>query len=70
MAPITDDAISGLKGLITSLEARVHELEGKLQSATGGEAPQGMRMTIMGPPGAGEGSGNGSREKRMLMRSV
>jgi len=62
MAPITDDAISGLKGLITSLEARVHELEGKLQSATGGEAPQGMRMTIMGPPGAGEETTNGFHE--------
>jgi len=70
MAPITDDAISGLKGLITSLEARVHELEGKLASANGGEAPQGMRMTIMGPPGAGEETRKSSREERMLMRPV
>jgi adenylate kinase len=57
MAPITDDAVSGLKDLITKLENRVHELEGKLSgsnsSATGSEAPQAMRMTIMGPPGAG-----------------
>ena len=70
MAPITDDAISGLKGLITSLEARVHELEGKLATANGGEAPQGMRMTIMGPPGAGEDTRKSRRQECALMHSV
>jgi len=57
MAPITDDAVNSLKDLITKLENRVHELEGKLSGggSSGGSAnlPQAMRMTIMGPPGAG-----------------
>lgn len=57
MAPITDDAVNSLKDLITKLENRVHELEGKLSGGGSDESanlPQAMRMTIMGPPGAGK----------------
>ncbi|KAF2672146.1 adenylate kinase 1 [Microthyrium microscopicum] len=58
MAPITDQDVSDLKSLVSRLEARVSELEGK---ATGGSSqPKGaaerMRLVLMGPPGAGKGT--------------
>lgn len=59
MAPITDDIVGSLKSLVEKLEARVQELENKLASGNGTSSgsssatPSGMRMVIMGPPGAG-----------------
>jgi len=58
MAPITDDIIGSLKSLVDKLETRVQELESKLAGGNGSSSsttttPSGMRMVIMGPPGAG-----------------
>lgn len=60
MAPTPDDIIGSLKSTVDKLEARVAELEGKLKGAasnatSGGAAGgDGMRMILMGPPGAGK----------------
>lgn len=54
MAPITEEAVSGLKNTINQLEAKVSELESRL--ANGGKpksAAEQMRIILMGPPGAG-----------------
>jgi hypothetical protein len=54
MAPITEEAVSGLKNTIHQLEAKVSELESRL--ANGGKpksAAEQMRIILMGPPGAG-----------------
>jgi len=39
---------------ITQLENRVHELERKLEGKTGSSVEDGMRMILIGPPGAGK----------------
>lgn len=54
MAPITEEAVTGLKNTINQLEAKVSELEGRL--ANGGKpksVAEQMRIILMGPPGAG-----------------
>jgi adenylate kinase len=54
MAPITEEAISGLKDTINKLEAKVSELEDRLSN--GGKpksVSEQMRIILMGPPGAG-----------------
>ena len=52
MAPISED----IHALVQRLEDRVAQLEAKLHQAGGGSAPassDGVRMILMGPPGAG-----------------
>lgn len=54
MAPVTED----LHELVSKLEARVQQLEQKLSEASGGSPKpagdaKGIRMILMGPPGAG-----------------
>lgn len=54
MAPITDEKVGDLKDLVHKLEARVHDLERRLEG--GGKKPSisdSMRMILIGPPGAG-----------------
>ena len=56
MAPIGDDAVKSLQDLVNKLESRVKELEDRIQHASSGtkHAPnEGIRMILMGPPGAG-----------------
>lgn len=54
MAPITED----IHDLVAKLEQRVKDLESRLHLASGGAPKQtgiaeGVRMILMGPPGAG-----------------
>jgi len=56
MAPIGDDTVQSLQELVNKLESRVKQLEDKLQHAAGGTkhtTNEGVRMILMGPPGAG-----------------
>lgn len=56
MAPIGDDTVQSLQELVSKLELRVKQLEDKIQHASGGPKPsadEGVRMILMGPPGAG-----------------
>lgn len=56
MAPIGDDTVQPLHDLVQKLEARVKQLEDRLQEAAGGPAAasgSSVRMVLMGPPGAG-----------------
>lgn len=56
MAPITEEAVSGLKDIIGKLETRVQDLEDRL--VHGSDKPKSvaeqMRIILMGPPGAGK----------------
>jgi len=57
MPPIRDDTVDALKDLVNQLEARVKQLEDRIQH--GGKAPtavESVRMILMGPPGAGKGT--------------
>ena len=59
MAPTPEDVINTLKGTVDKLEARVEELESRLRgkdagSSAGGSSGSGMRMILIGPPGAGK----------------
>jgi adenylate kinase len=55
MAPIKDETVDTLKELVNKLEARVKQLEEKIQHGGSGAAPaaESIRMILMGPPGAG-----------------
>jgi adenylate kinase len=56
MAPTPEDVIDSLKSTVDKLEARVAELEGKLKGGSAGSSSgsDGMRMILIGPPGAGK----------------
>ena len=51
----SEQIIEQLKSHIGSLESRVHELESKFgkPDASSKSASDGMRMILIGPPGAG-----------------
>lgn len=53
---MSQDSVSDLKGKISTLEARIAQLESKLggQDTSSEALPTGVRMILMGPPGAGE----------------
>lgn len=56
MAPIGDDTVQTLQDLVQKLESRVKQLEDKLNHAQAGtthSTVEGVRMILMGPPGAG-----------------
>lgn len=61
MAPIKDETVDGLRDLVRKLETRVEQLETRLEQTTGGSSTRklksttGIRMILMGPPGAGNG---------------
>ena len=61
MAPLDNDLYDKLKGVIAKLEARVEDLETRLQSRGEGSQPKptrnvadSIRMILIGPPGAGK----------------
>jgi hypothetical protein len=56
MAPITDQIVDDLKSTISKLESRISELEGRLVhgGASSSSSQEGVRMILIGPPGAGE----------------
>lgn len=55
MAPINATA-DDLKELVRKLEARVHALEAKISGEDQKPPVDGMRMILIGPPGAGKGT--------------
>lgn len=55
MAPI-DTKADDLKELVRKLEQRVHSLERKLAGDDQKPPVDGMRMILIGPPGAGKGT--------------
>ena len=73
MAPITDTIVDELKNTISKLENRISELEGKLGhgGSSSSSSQDGVRMILIGPPGAGElDSGDartGAGERRFLL---
>lgn len=67
MAPIKDETVDALRNLVNNLESRVEQLEAKLQQAEGGPLArkskgntEGVRMILIGAPGAGMSSTNDS----------
>ncbi|KAI9859240.1 MAG: adenylate kinase [Trichoglossum hirsutum] len=52
MAPVADEIVDNLKDLVHKLESRVQQLEARLEHG-GPKPPRGLRMILMGPPGAG-----------------
>ncbi|KAF2199451.1 putative adenylate kinase [Delitschia confertaspora ATCC 74209] len=58
MAPLHEQVVDDLKSLVNKLESRVAELESKLAGNDGQPkaAGSGVRMILMGPPGAGKGT--------------
>jgi hypothetical protein len=61
MPPIGDDTVQTLQDLVNKLESRVKQLEDKLTHAQAGTKhvpTEGVRMILMGPPGAGVSPGS------------
>ncbi|KAF2016598.1 adenylate kinase 1 [Aaosphaeria arxii CBS 175.79] len=56
MAPVVEQSVDDLKVTVQRLEARITELEGRLQGGSPSSSPPGVRMVLMGPPGAGKGT--------------
>lgn len=60
MAPLTQQVADDVKSTIAGLEARIAELEAKLSghggSSSSSSDSNGVRMILIGPPGAGEPS--------------
>ncbi|KAF2274283.1 adenylate kinase 1 [Westerdykella ornata] len=60
MAPLAEQVVDDLKQHIARLEGRIAELEGKLAPGHAGApaptTPEGVRMILIGPPGAGKGT--------------
>jgi adenylate kinase len=58
MAPLAESVVDDLKQHIARLEGRIAELEGKLapQGSSGSSLKEGVRMILIGPPGAGASS--------------
>ncbi|KAI5290511.1 adenylate kinase [Ascosphaera aggregata] len=53
MIPSKDDTIESLKGIISDLQSRVSQLEKRINPQ---QMQQGVRMILLGPPGAGKGT--------------
>ncbi len=60
MAPVEDGSVEALRDLVRKLETRVEQLESTLEQTAGGGSARkhknfsaGIRMILMGPPGAG-----------------
>jgi hypothetical protein len=56
MAPIGDDVAQKILDSIQDLQSRIKKLEDGIQHKAGGGPPpatEGIRMILMGPPGAG-----------------
>lgn len=45
-----------LKGLVSKLQAKIGQLEGNSQAQASSLSPEGVRMILIGPPGAGKGT--------------
>ncbi|KAF2118894.1 adenylate kinase [Lophiotrema nucula] len=58
MPPLTDSVVDDLKHTVSRLEKRIVELEARLAGGPGASAgtPEGKRLVLMGPPGAGKGT--------------
>ncbi|KAF2660165.1 adenylate kinase-like protein cytosolic [Lophiostoma macrostomum CBS 122681] len=58
MAPIRDQIVDDLKNTISRLESRISELEGQLGhgGSSSSSSAEGVRMILIGPPGAGKGT--------------
>lgn len=56
MAPVVDSVVDDLKHKIASLESRIQELESRHGGGDGSSSSkqEGVRMILMGPPGAGK----------------
>ncbi|KAI5298977.1 hypothetical protein KEM56_003622 [Ascosphaera pollenicola] len=53
MVPSKDDTIESLKNIMSDLQGRVSQLEKRLNPQ---QAQEGIRMILLGPPGAGKGT--------------
>jgi adenylate kinase len=58
MAPLGEQLVDQLRGTVDKLEARVAELEARLQgkahsSSSSSASGDNVRIILMGPPGAG-----------------
>lgn len=52
MAP-TDPIVDTLKQTVDKLQQRIEELEARLSGGSPSSSTDGMRMILIGPPGAG-----------------
>lgn len=56
MAPLAEQVVDDLKQHIARLEGRIAELEGRISPSQSHapSKPEGVRMILIGPPGAGK----------------